>query len=88
MTSSRKQQIEKLLVKVGAIKDDIIELMREEKESLEDLPPTGEFFASKSEEKITQAIDNLEGAVESIKDVEDYLKYAISKGRNVNGQGN
>ena len=77
MTSERKRRIEELISKVETIKEDIKEVLDEEQDEFDNIPLKVSEDFTRAEEKMLEALENLDGAVESIRDVKGYLEQAI-----------
>lgn len=74
MNKSRRARLDKILEQIDDIICDINTVREEEEEAYENLPES--IQDSDRGQAMTDAIDNLEEAINNLEDIEDYLNEA------------
>lgn len=74
MNNARRKELEKALEKIGEAKDIIQNVLDEEQDAFYNMPES--FQEGERGERMQEAIGNLEGAVDSLDEVESYIEDA------------
>ncbi len=76
MTESRKSRIRKTIEDVEFAISEVKDLMQEEQDAFDNQPLGREM--SDSDYQMLEAIENLDGAIEEMRDAKGYLEEAIA----------
>ena len=75
MNKQRRKELDTLFHKIEALSDELSDVLNEEQEAYDNLPEG--LQESEKGEAMQEAIDNLESALSSLEEAQDYILEAV-----------